>query len=132
MSTQAPYRERLSGFALLESDDLLRLTRDARTREHYVRALLLMEDIVSELWDEAAPSRFPEDEWERQQTELLAFFDGEDGVSRNVQENLGRARECREEAVIAQDDRAKAFVRREATRFMGALLFTYNQVRLLG
>lgn len=132
MSTQAPFRERLSGFALLESEDLLRLARHARTREQYIRALLLMEDIVSELWDQAAPSRFSEDEWERQQSDLQRFFDGEDGLSRNVQENLGRARECREEALIAQDDRAKTFVRREATRFMNALLFTYNQVRLLG
>jgi hypothetical protein len=121
----------LSGFALLGSDELLRLTRHARTREHYVRALLLMEDIVSELWDRAAPSRFSEDDWDRQQSNLQRSLDGEDALLRNVQENLGRARECREEALIAQDDSSKAFVRREATRFMNALLFTYNQVRLL-
>lgn len=132
MSIQAPYRERLSGFALLESEDLLRLAREARTREQYIRALLLMEDIVSELWDQAAPSRFSVEDWERQQNDLMRFFDNEDGIARNVQENLGRARECREEALVAQDDRAKSLARREATRFMNALLFTYNEVRLLG
>ncbi|HEX8696912.1 MAG TPA: hypothetical protein VF746_31120 [Longimicrobium sp.] len=122
----------MGGFALLEPQDLRRLLDDERARDMYLRALLLMEDIVCELWDQPSHSRFDEAEWETQGHQLSAFFDGEDGLSRNVRDNLERARDMREQVLVAKTHSETALLRTEATRFMRSLLFTYNQVRVLG
>lgn len=130
--SRAPRKERLSGFALLEPQDLGTLIEQEQSREMYLRGLMLMEDIVCELWDQPSHSRFDEAEWHRQSNQLLTFFSGEDGISHNVQENLERARDLREQALVATSRGEAVLLRSEATRFMRSLLFTYNQVRVLG
>ena len=129
----APLREGLAAFVPLTAQDLVRLVNDREIRRLYIECLLYMHDAVCEAADNPTPRRIttPQDAKIDMGVTISRHFKGNDTLSRNVQLNWEHAEDLGTTALVQRGFYDVQAVRREVEAFISALLFTYNQVRLL-
>lgn len=102
------------------------------TRAAYLDALGLMHDVLCELSDVPFHARYDLDEARAAMREIIGeHFEGDRGLSRNVQRNWDSALTLREDLFYKLNSVEEGVVRSEIASFVSGLLFAYDQVRSL-